>query len=431
VVAGSEFVNLQALLTNEQTEHALLNLLKRLAVSAIPLYLRLALNFINVELEKTPDILALAALPEIETLFAMPEIGSDWEDVTAIDHATCKLALVSRVFVHNPEWKAVAWKMALPHRLDKDVLQVLFGDEAQVMCNSFVKTGLMPSLRWEEGKRVSLRKEIRDLLLAYAKYKNWLETEETKVLHQQLADSFAQRYQKNADIRLLLNKLYHQLIADFNADLNHIKQPKPLNEMMALLLEEGQYKKISQVILRLIEIQPNFKNAYRFLGACLEGQGNLSEAIVMYKKHLKIEPNDEITWIRLGKVFSEQDKLVEAIAVYKKLLKINPKHESVWYLLANALSNIRKFDEAESAYRKQLEINPNHKSAQDELDKVGCCQAQYEAGLDVYQENQRQSEEEQAIYQEIRAEEEAAYRKQSGIPNHKDAWYNSGDTSSR
>jgi tetratricopeptide (TPR) repeat protein len=339
-----------------------------------------------VELE-TRTITELAALDNLEALFAEPLDSSELISAN-IDHASCKLALFERVMQHySAELKAVAWKMALPRRLDKAVLTVLFADQADTMREAFVRAGLLPSVRWEEGKLVSLHQEIRDLLLAYAKYKSWLETEETKVLHQQLAELFAQRYQKNADIHLLLERLYHQLMADGNADLSHINQPEFLVDMALAFQAEKQYQKMTQVFLKQIEIQSDFGNAWYGLGIALYHLGKLDEAVIAYQKDCEINQNHTFAWHNLGYALYQLGRLNEAITAFQKLTYLQPNNESAWNCLGQALSDLGKQNEAIVAYKKACEINPNNEDSWHYLGNILYESKKFDEAINAYKKS--------------------------------------------
>ncbi len=349
---------------------ALLCVLKQLSFDGIPLWLQLAINFVNLELSEGKTINELAAMDNLDVYFTTPEIGTDLDSAN-IEHASCKLTLFKRVMQHNLEIADQAWQMALPRRLDKVVLQVLFGERADTLHEAFVKAGLLPAERIiHEDQAFRLHNEIRDLLLAYARYKKWLEAEESKALHGKLAASYTQRYQQQQQTQWLLERLYHQLMLEDDADLEAIKDPQLLLTIAVDLEAEKQYTKMSQVLLRLIDIQPDDENAWFGLGVALGQQGKPDEAVVAFRKQLEVKPDHQSAWYNLGTVLVQQGKPDEAVAVFRKLLEVKPDHECAWYNLGIVLGRQGKPDEAVVAYRKQLEVKPDHESAWNNLGVV-------------------------------------------------------------
>ena len=309
---------------------AVLSVLKQLSFDGIPLWLQLAINFVILELSKGKTIKMLAEMDNLNNLFDNPVIDADLDSAN-IENAYCKLALFKRVMQHNLEIADQAWQMALPRRLDKVVLQVLFGERADTLHEAFVKAGLLPAERiTNEDQVFRLHNEIRDLLLAYARYKKWLEAEECKVLHKKLANSFAQRYQQQPQAQWLLERLYHELMLEDNANLELFKDPQLLFTMAIDLQAEKQYTKMSQVLLRLIDIQPDHEFAWLLLGAVLYEQGRLDEAVTACQKQIAIKPKHEYAWYMLGIALGDQGKLDEAIAAYRKQIEIKPDHENAW-----------------------------------------------------------------------------------------------------
>ncbi|MFZ2404209.1 MAG: tetratricopeptide repeat protein [Methylobacter sp.] len=402
IVGSSDYADLQALLTETDSRSALLSLLKRLSFDGIPLWLQLALNFISLELANGADILDLAAKPDIQALFATPEIGSDLSSAN-IDHANCKLALFKRVMQHNLELENEAWKMALPRRLNQEVLTLIFAEQADAMRDAFAKAGLMPSLRWTAKTSVMLHEEIRDLLLAYSRYKGWHETEATKALHQQLAGLFERRYQAGRNISYMLERLYHALMSEDNADLEAVKEPEMLEDMAANLYAEKQYAKMVQVLLRLIAIQSDHQYAWNNLGVALSALGKPDEVEAACRRQIEIKPDHEYAWNGLGNALSALGKPDEAEAAYRRQLETEPDHEQAWNGLGNALRALGQPDEAEAACRRQIEIKPDHEHAWNGLGNALRALGQPD-------------------------EAEAAYRRQIEIkPDHKLAWYGLGN----
>lgn len=362
IVGSSDYADLQAFLIETASRDALLGLLKRLSFDGIPLWLQLALNFISLELAYGADIQDLAAKPDIQELFATPELGGDLSSAN-IEQANCKLALFKLVMQHNLDLENEAWKMALPRRLDQEVLTLIFAERADAMMEAFAKAGLMPSVRWTTETSVMLHEEIRDLLLAYSRYKGWHETEATQGLHQQLAGLFECRYQAGRDIANLLEKLYHGLMGEDNADLEAVKEPGILFDMARQLNTEKQYIKIIQAMLRLIDIQPDHERAWNALGYALRNLGKPDEAEVACRRQLEIKPDHEQAWNGLGNALRALGKLGEAEVVYRRQLEIKPNHEYAWNNLGLVCWKQGRLTQAQQTFAQALELNPQDPSA--------------------------------------------------------------------
>lgn len=110
--------------------------------------------------------------------------------------------------------------------------------------------------------------------------------------------------------------------------------------------DEKHYAKMSQVLLRLIAIQPEHENYYYGLGlgVALHEAGKLDLAIEAYQKQLSIKPNHEWAWYNLGMAYWKQGQLALAQQTYAHGLTLNPQQLS-------ALSN-----DAELALVQQYKV---------------------------------------------------------------------------
>jgi len=69
---------------------------------------------------------------------------------------------------------------------------------------------------------------------------------------------------------------------------------------------------------RVIEIDPNFAEAYANLGSVLANQNKLAEALPYFETAIRLKPNVPEFHYMLGKVLSAQNKRAEAVESVKK-----------------------------------------------------------------------------------------------------------------
>lgn len=69
---------------------------------------------------------------------------------------------------------------------------------------------------------------------------------------------------------------------------------------------------------RVIEIDPNFAEAYANLGSVLANQNKLAEALPYLETAIRLKPNVPEFYYMLGKVLSAQNKRAEAVESVKK-----------------------------------------------------------------------------------------------------------------
>ncbi len=69
---------------------------------------------------------------------------------------------------------------------------------------------------------------------------------------------------------------------------------------------------------RVIEIDPNFAEAYANLGSILANQNKLAEAVTYFETAIRLKPKVPEFYYMLGKVLSAQNKRAEAVESIKK-----------------------------------------------------------------------------------------------------------------
>lgn len=159
--------------------------LTTLSFGGNPLWLQVAMNLLENLLAKGEDIKQLAKQPDyLQECFAT-EDPLDIDSYQGIEHGRCKLKLINTLSHHIEGLEDQAWKIALPRKLDMGIIKQLFEPQhANAIVHNFKVAGVFRA----EGEQFALHEEIRDLLLAYAESKGWLNTPETRALHAKLWD---------------------------------------------------------------------------------------------------------------------------------------------------------------------------------------------------------------------------------------------------
>ena len=162
---------------------AIIDVLATLSFKGNPLWLQVAMNLLEGLLAQGEDLEALAKKPDyLHQCFEEEDPFDSGEDY-GIEGGQCKLQLIGTLTRHIEGLEDQAWKIALPRVLDKGIVGQLFeADQARVVLHNFEVAGVFR----HSGKQFSLHEEIRDLLLAYARSKGWLESEETREIHGRL-----------------------------------------------------------------------------------------------------------------------------------------------------------------------------------------------------------------------------------------------------
>lgn len=144
--------------------------------------------------------------------------------------------------------------------------------------------------------------------------------------------------------------------------------------------KEENYKKARDLYQRAVERDPNFSEAYFYLGSCWqsmyrpgketeENKENLAKAVEAFRK--AIEVNDGSTpnlktvkqnaLAALTGIYAEDPyrNFDEALTFAKQLVAENPNESKNLFAMANLYEKFEHVVEAEEAYKKVVELNPN------------------------------------------------------------------------
>jgi len=96
------------------------------------------------------------------------------------------------------------------------------------------------------------------------------------------------------------------------------------------------------------------------LGAALEQQGLLKEALKAFNEATQITPDDAELWTKLASVLVLSRRLDQAIWTYEHALKLDPRYWYAAYNYAVLLLDVGRFEEAVVKFDLCDELQPNH-----------------------------------------------------------------------
>ncbi|HXG65571.1 MAG TPA: tetratricopeptide repeat protein, partial [Blastocatellia bacterium] len=112
---------------------------------------------------------------------------------------------------------------------------------------------------------------------------------------------------------------------------------------------------------------PNDFTAHLNLGAALQSQGRLEEAIQSYRQAIRIKPGDAAARNSLGTALQMTGSYAEAVAQYREALRLRPDYLSAHYNLGNSLLAQGQPDEAIPHFREVLRADPEDADANNDL----------------------------------------------------------------
>ncbi len=107
-----------------------------------------------------------------------------------------------------------------------------------------------------------------------------------------------------------------------------------------------------------VAANPQSELAVVNLGNVYRDRGELSEAVVYYRRALELNPDYELAHNNLGLTLADQGKFAEAIEHYRLALKTNPRYARVYLNWGVALAGWGKPEEAKEYFRKSLRLSP-------------------------------------------------------------------------
>jgi tetratricopeptide (TPR) repeat protein len=136
------------------------------------------------------------------------------------------------------------------------------------------------------------------------------------------------------------------------------------------LAEEGKLDEAADRYRHIVELQPEFAEAYGNFGALLERQGRLDEAAASYTRAIKLKPDFAVACYNLGSVREKQGRLGEAATCYRQAVRLAPDLADAHLNLAVLLEKQGELGEAAACCRRVIELRPDHAAAHNNLAAV-------------------------------------------------------------
>src|SRR5918995_4724437 len=114
----------------------------------------------------------------------------------------------------------------------------------------------------------------------------------------------------------------------------------------------AEYKKV-------VQLRPDFPQAYNNLGVALKRKGELAQAAENFNRALERQPDFGAALNNRGWVFAEQNKWSDARRDFEQALKINPQDDGALYGLSQSLREARDYGAAQRALGELITRSPN------------------------------------------------------------------------
>lgn len=163
------------------------------------------------------------------------------------------------------------------------------------------------------------------------------------------------------DLRLSYAKMLDKLGSEDEAveEYNYILSKTEENKDILYSLE--------RIYKRKLEDSPQDAAITANLGAIMQKEGNLDEALRYYSKAEYLDPSNVNTRINVGTLYQQKGDFKTAINAYDSVLTIYPDNVLANLYKAQSLAAIGEDKKATELYKKVLTLDPGNKTAQNEM----------------------------------------------------------------
>lgn len=118
---------------------------------------------------------------------------------------------------------------------------------------------------------------------------------------------------------------------------------------------------------RRLKKYPSDFTAHFNLGAALQQEGKIEEAVSYFRRALQVNPQSYLAHTNLGAALQELGQGEQAISHYLRALRIKPDYINARYNLGNLLLRLGKIEEAINHFREALRSRPDDAGAHNSL----------------------------------------------------------------
>ena len=150
----------------------------------------------------------------------------------------------------------------------------------------------------------------------------------------------------------------------------------------AALQSENRLDEAIHHYRRAVAIRPDYAPAYSNMGAALRAKGATAEAIATYQRALALRPDYPEAHYNLANALLDDGKPDKAIDHFRKAMQSTPRAADIHNNLGIALATTGRLKEAIAAFREALRIEPNSPAAHRNLGDALVSQGIRDEGLE-------------------------------------------------
>jgi len=115
------------------------------------------------------------------------------------------------------------------------------------------------------------------------------------------------------------------------------------------LYAEGQFIEAKEAYDKVIELNPNLKDAWIYRGDALRAMGCLNQSLDSYRVALTLDPSNTDTLLSEGNVLYSMSRYDDALEAYQAIINLRPKDIDAWNGKNKSLRALGRAEEADDA----------------------------------------------------------------------------------
>lgn len=144
---------------------------------------------------------------------------------------------------------------------------------------------------------------------------------------------------------------------------NETSQQVDFYALATKAFEHGDFAKAEELLVRLLQSEPNSYEGRYLLGTTYMELGNYEKAKECFDKALKSSPTDQKALFNMAKVLEQQESYQEAKEFYQKAAAENPDNAEYSYGIGVVEFKQGNFKDAVAVFEKAVELNPDDGTA--------------------------------------------------------------------
>ena len=169
---------------------------------------------------------------------------------------------------------------------------------------------------------------------------------------------------------------------DNNSLFSHAYAIAPYNasaqiNLAVVLLEQKQYDRATNILLSLLERDPNLWSANYNLGLAAYRQSDYATAEKYLRRSIALDPSHPDQFLYLGMISFHSNDPAEANALFRRAISLDPHGDSYHLALGTVLMEQHNFRGACEEFRQEIRLNPDLPGA---LALLTSCEKHLQAG---------------------------------------------------